>query len=345
MSASEIIPTAPLVNASRFRAAHAADWARLERIVTQMEKRSVRALDDDDLLALPSLYRTALSSLSVVRETSLDRSLATYLERLCTRAYFQLYGVQTSLWQQLARFFVTGWPRAVQAMWKETLFCFALLAAAGLAGFFLVRSDPAWFYAIVPGAMSSGRDPTASAEMLRATIYGEQREGMLAAFATFLFTHNSQVAIFAFALGFAFAIPTLLLVAYNGLSLGAMVAVFVDKGLGTGFAGWLTIHGTTELFAVTLAAAAGVRIGTAVAFPGRRARADAAVVAGRSAAVAMAGVVAMLFIAGVLEGIGRQTVQGDALRYGIGIAALIGWLAYFYLPRRAEAGDALAVSR
>lgn len=339
-----VLIAAPTVNASRFRAAHSADWERLEAIVTRMEKRSVRALDDDDLLALPSLYRTALSSLSVVRETSLDRSLAAYLEQLCTRAYFQLYGVQTSLWQQLGRFFVSGWPRAVQALWRETLFCTALLVAGALAGFFLVKSDPSWYYAIVGSDMAGGRDPAASAETLRGTIYGNKGDGMLAAFAAFLFTHNAQVSIFAFALGFAFAIPSLLLLTYQGLTLGAMVAVFVDKGLGVGFAGWLTIHGTTELFAIVISGAAGTRIGTAVAFPGRQARAEAIVTAGRGAAVAMAGVVCMLMVAGVLEGIGRQTVQSDLQRFAIGGAALAGWLAYYYLPRRSEGRDALALS-
>jgi hypothetical protein len=52
----------------------------------------------------------------------------------------------------------------------------------------------------------------------------------------------------------------------------------------------------------------------------------------------------MLLVAGLLEGIGRQTVQSDAMRYGIGIAALAGWLCYFYPPRRPEDGDALALS-
>ncbi len=73
--ASAFVDAQPvLVNASRFRAAHVEEWERLDRMVTRMEKRSVRALADDDLLAMPSLYRSALSSLSVARETSLDRA-------------------------------------------------------------------------------------------------------------------------------------------------------------------------------------------------------------------------------------------------------------------------------
>ena len=116
---------APRVNATRFRQAHEADWSRLEQIVTRMEKRSIRSLGDDDLLALPALYRTTLSSLSVARDTSLDRALVTYLERLSTRAYFQIYGVQTPALRQLARFFARGWPEAVRSLWRETVFCVA----------------------------------------------------------------------------------------------------------------------------------------------------------------------------------------------------------------------------
>lgn len=330
-------PVAPLVNATRFRAAHEADWTRLDQLLTRMEKRSVNALSDEDILALPLLYRTTLSCLSVVRETSLDRSLASYLEQLCTRAYFQLYGVPTSLWRQLLAFFASGWPRAVMGLWKETLFCLLLLVIGTVAGYALVAKDPSWYFSLIPEGMAQGRDPSASAAQLRATIYGNQDKSFLAGFAVFLFTHNSQVAIFAFALGFAFAVPTLLLITYNGLMLGAMLAVFSSKGLGYGFAGWLTIHGTTEMFAIVIAGAAGLRIGTAVALPGAEARLDAAVRAGRATGAAMAGVVCMLLVAGLLEGIGRQTIQADASRYAIGLTALVGWFAYFYLPRRGKA--------
>ncbi|MEG3178057.1 stage II sporulation protein M [Sphingomonas sp. RB3P16] len=335
--ATAILSTQPggtpmLVNASRFRAAHAAEWERLEALVTRIEKRSIRALSDDDLLALPLLYRAALSSLSVARETSLDRSLIVYLEQLCTRAYFQLYGVPSSPLSQLRRFFTHSWPAAMQALWRETLVAFLLTVAGGIVGYLLVRGDPSWFFGIVGDGMAGGRDPSASVATLRATLYGKQ-EGMLATFAAYLFTHNAQIAIFAFALGFAFAVPTVLLITYNGLMLGAFLAVFIPKGLGFQFTGWLMIHGTTELFAIMVSGAAGFRIGTAIAFPGRRSRGDAAVQAGKTGATAMAGTVVMLSIAGLLEGIGRQTVTNDLARYGIGFAMLVGWLLYFYLPR------------
>jgi len=326
----------PLVNASRFRAAHEVDWQRLDGIVSRIERRGIGALTEDDLLMLPLLYRSTLSSLSVARETSLDRALVTYLESLCTRAYFQIYGVPTSFWTQLREFFARGWPQAVRALWRETLASFLLTLVCALAGFLVVTHDPSLYYAIMPDSMAEGRDPSASAQALRDTLYNSSRhqEDGLAVFATALFTHNAQIAIFSFALGFAFAIPTVLLIAYNGLMLGAFLAVFAAKGLGFEAAGWLTIHGTTEMFAIILSGAAGFRIGTAIAFPGRAGRTDFAFSVGRQASVAMGGAVVMLIVAGILEGIGRQTIQVDLTRYAIGITVLIGWLTYFYLPRK-----------
>ncbi|MEO7690721.1 MAG: stage II sporulation protein M [Sphingomonas sp.] len=336
-TSSAILDAQPiLVNATRFRKAHEAEWERLEYLVSRIEKRSVRALSDEDLLVLPLLYRSALSSLSVARETSLDRALISYLEQLCTRTYFQIYGVPSSALHQLIRFFAKSWPEAVRSLWRETLVAFLLTAAGAVVAYLLVRSDPTWFYAIMPGDMAQGRDPAASVESLRETLYIKPKDD-LAFFATYLFTHNAQIAIFSFALGFAFTVPTIMLILYNGLSLGAFVAVFASKGLGPNVVGWLMIHGTTELFAIILSGAAGFRIGLAVAFPGRLSRGDSAIQAGRSASVVMAGSVVMLIVAGVLEGIGRQTVTDDLSRYAIGLTMLVGWLAYFYLPRRRRA--------
>ncbi len=327
-----------LVNASRFRAAHEGEWQRLDKLITRMEKRSIGALSDDDLLSLPLLYRTTLSSLSVARQTSLDRALIGYLEQLCTRAYFQIYGVQNSALRQIGGFFARGWPVAVQALWKETLVAFLLTFAGALAAYLMVRHDPSSYYTLIPGSMSQGRDPSASVEALRTTMHGrgKSEEDGLAVFAAFLFTHNAQIAIFAFALGFAFAVPTVLLILYNGLMMGAMIAVFDAKGLGGEFIGWLTIHGTTEIFSIILSGAAGMRIGTAIAFPGRETRGDSAMRAGRQAATVMAGAVVMLMVAGMLEGIGRQVVDDTATRYAIGLTMLAGWLVYFYLPRKSD---------
>ncbi|MGJ8536228.1 MAG: stage II sporulation protein M [Parasphingopyxis sp.] len=320
-------------SSSTFRAEREADWARLEELLRRAEGGSVKRLSDEDLLELPILYRSALSALSVARATSLDMALIAYLEGLCTRAYFFVYGVRTSFGQRAMRFFAEDWPAAIRALWRETLVSIALILAGTLAAYLLVANDPNWFSAIVPGGLAGDRGPDATTEVLRATLYDDGGESPLGVFATYLFTHNSQVSIFAFALGFAFGVPTALLMVYNGAILGAMIALFTGNGLGFELGGWLLIHGSTELFAIALAGAAGLHIGTRMMFPGEQTRLAAARNAGRTAATAMIGVIVMLLFAGLLEGFGRQLITDDWTRYAIAALMITVWCAYFYIPR------------
>jgi uncharacterized membrane protein SpoIIM required for sporulation len=323
---------------SQFRAEREADWQRLEAMLDLIEKKSPRRLSSEDLFELPRLYRSTLSALSIARETSLDGSMIAYLESLSTRAYFILYGCRDSFWKQLGGFFAQGWPAAVRGMVGEILIIAALFIGSALAGYFLVMADPGWFGAIVSGELASGRNMQASVETLRESIYGAPEHDGLEIFATFLFTHNSQVSILAFALGFAFGIPTLFLMASNGVMVGAFYAVFVSKGLGVGFTGWLMIHGSTELSAIILAGAAGLHIGRAVAFPGERSRLAAAGAAGRRGALVMIGVVIMLLVAGLLEGFARQLITADAARFAIAATMFAIWVVYFTLGGRRRHG-------
>lgn len=320
----------------RFRAEREADWRRLETLLAKAERGGAAKLRRDEILEIPILYRQALSSLSVARSISLDQSLVAYLESLSTRAYFFVYGTRTRLPERIAKFFTQDWPAAAKALWRETVVSFVLSAVATVAAYVLVRRDGDWFYSFVDPGLASGRDPLATTAYLRQTLYDKPdsaAEG-LTAMASFLFTNNAQVAIFAFALGFMFCLPTAALMVMNGGMLGAFVALFASRGLGYESTGWLMIHGTTELFAIVLAGAAGFSIGWAVAFPGERTRVDAAAFAGRRAATLMAGVVVMMFVAAFLEGYGRQLIQRDEARYAVAGAMLVLWLVYLYGPRR-----------
>ena len=320
----------------RFREEREADWAELERIVKQAENKGVRGLTDADLADLPHLYRQAVSSLSVARNISLDQNVVAYLETLCARAYFFVYGTRARMSERIAQFFSRDWPAAVSAARGPTLLAFLCLFGGALLAFFLTLSDNEWYWTFHSGWDS--RNPNATYDELRATLYTEDRNivDMLGAFAAQLFSHNSGIAIFAFALGFAFGIPTAVLLIYNGVYLGSFYAVFWQKGLAYELTGWLFIHGVTELFAIILAGAAGFMIGGAVAFPGRKSRMESMRESGEKAAMVIIGAVIMLFLAALLEGFGRQLINVDEVRYAIAGTTLIFWLGYFYIPRRGE---------
>ena len=225
----------------------------------------------------------------------------------------------------------------MRALWLDVCIALAVCIAGALAGWLLVESDDDWYYALVPGGFGEARQPGASREALAATLEAQESAEGLAVFATYLFSNNTGVAIMAFALGFAFGVPTLLLLVHNLAVLGAMVWLFAGAGLGVDFAAWLSVHGTTELFAIVLAGAAGLHIGRAMAFPAARSVLAAAQDAGRRAATVMAGVVLMLVCAGLLEGFVRELVEPTPARFAVGGGMLALWLGYFLLAGRRPA--------
>ena len=328
-----------VLRSDRFRLAREQDWKRLEAIVGKMESGRLRGISDEELLELPVLYRTAASSLAVARETSLDAATIGYLEALVQRAWFQVYGPRIGFVAWLRRFFNGGWSAAVRAIWLEICVALAAMIAGTVVGWLLVDSDERWYYALV-GGMSGERVPGASAEVLRRSLEGKQGADGLSAFAAFLFSNNAGISILAFALGFAFGIPSLMLLIQNLALLGALLWLFQQAGLTVDFLAWLSVHGTTELFAIMLAGAAGLHIGRSMAFPGNRSITAAAAESGRRSAVVMLGVVLMLIVAALLEGFVRQLVPATAARFAIGGTMLAFWIVYLFVfrGRVAESG-------
>ena len=117
------------LRSDRFRLEREGEWKRLEAIVTRIEKGRLRGISDEDLLALPALYRTAVSSLAVARETSLDAETLEWLEGLTRRAWFIVYGPRAGLGDWLMRFFGGGWGESVRALKQDILIAFALMVA------------------------------------------------------------------------------------------------------------------------------------------------------------------------------------------------------------------------
>lgn len=321
------------LRSARFRAEREDDWRRLSLIVTRAENHGVHALSFEDARDMAALYRQAVNSLSVAREISLDKSLLNYLEALTARAYLAVYAPQETLAGLFRRFFLVSAPQAMRRSAFYIFLGFLALFLGALCGYLLFLEDQAWYYVFVPG---DTRNPTSTVEELLEVIYDDDPGSLdgLGAFASYLFSHNTRIAIFVFALGVFAALPSFLLAFYNGLHLGAFVGLHVDRGIGWDLFGWLSIHGVTELGAIVVATGAGMKLGGAVLFPGRRLRSEALRDEGRDAVklAVVAGV--MLLAAGLLEGFGRQLVQdmNTRLIIGWGIGAL--WMVWFIFGGR-----------
>lgn len=321
-----------------FRRDRAAGWRELDGIVTTIERKGLAAAGAKKLARLPALHRAALSALGVARSFCLDRNLLDYLESLAARAHLCVYGPRQSVPGAIRALLFERLPRAVRAAGAQLLIAFVALALGYTIAFTLCRADLDLFWHFVDDGRAQGRDPTATTADLRETLF-DDGHGVagLSLFAAWLWSHNSRVTLLAFGLSILGGLPGLLLVLVTGFELGAMSALFHDRGLAVAWWSWILPHGVTELLAVLLGCAAGLRLAHALIFPSGHGRLTALALRGREAGPLVFGAVAMLFLAGLIEGIFRQAVQEVPVRYALAVATGLFWLLWFsFCGRRAS---------
>ena len=332
------VPPRPMIvlRSAEFRKGREEAWRKLEELISRADRRGISALSAEELQSLPLLYRTVSSSLSVARAIALDRNLILYLENLALRAYFVVYGPRTGIWESFSGFLRTGFPAAVRACGWHILLAFAAIALGSVAGFMLVASNEAWFSFFAPEELSGGRGPSSTAEDLRNDEIFAPWPGFVnsfVVFANFLFRHNATIGIMTFGLGIVAGVPTLVLLAYQGLAFGVFVGLHYNRGLLVDFLGWVTIHGITEFGAIILCGAGGLVIAEKILFPGPHSRIDNLAINGKQAASLAGGAVLMLFVAGLIEGGFRQLISNTPGRFAFGFATAGLWLAYFLFSR------------
>ncbi len=323
------------LKSNEFRRTREQGWQELQRLVETAEKHGVRALAPHELQRLPQLYRSALSSLSVARAIALDRQLLLYLENLALRSFLTIYSPRTGF-GTACRQFLRAFPAAVLSARWHILVAFIAFMVGAIAGFWLTVGDESWFATLVPSGLAQGRGAASSrASLLDGEIFSPwpglaQSLGIVA---NFLFSHNTVVGILTFSLGLAAGVPTILLLAYQGLTLGAFLALHYDRGLTVDFLGWVSIHGVTEISAILLCGGAGLVIAEKMLFPDRYSRVDSLAMHGRHAAEIAVGAVLMFFVAAILEGGFRQLIASTPWRFAVAAASAAGWLAYLRLVR------------
>ena len=329
------------LKSTQFRRERVESWRELEKLLSRVDKKGLRGLKHAELMRLPTLYRGAVSSLSVARAISLDRNLLEYLTNLTSRAYVVVYSSKKRPRDAVVDFLTRSWPRAVRRYWPYLAASVAILLLGALCGYALTAVDPERYYSFVPEEAAQGRTPATPTEELREVLYDTDDTPLatLNAFAAFLFTHNAKIGILCFALGFAAGAPTVLLLFFNGLIFGAMTALYASRGLGSEFLAWVLPHGVTELLAVCLCGAAGLVFGAAVVFPGRHSRLAGIARRGRRVGQVVIGAVVMLFLAALLEGFFRQLVLHEGVRWTVAALTAMAW-AFFYSLCGREVADA-----
>ena len=310
-------------------------WTRFEALIRRAHRSGVASLGHDELRDLALLYRQAATDLATVREDPSSASLSAYLNQLLGQAHNLLYSGARARRNSAWRFFAVDFPRLARETLPLSLGSAGLFAAFAVAAFVAARNDPGFVRACLSPQM---REIIDHHQMWTQSLLGVQP-----AAASNIMTNNMSVSFLTFASGITAGLGTFYLVAFNGVLMGVVAAACADAGLSSSLWGFVVGHGTLELPAIFIAAAAGFTIARGMLFPGSRSRRSSLERAGGIAARLALGTVPILIVAGIVESFVSPSPAPTPLKIAIGLMLFSLLAAWIGLGGREDRGPNPAV--
>ncbi|GGK58400.1 membrane protein [Planomonospora parontospora subsp. parontospora] len=314
-----------------FVTVHRPTWDRLDQLVRR--RRSLRGEEVDELV---ELYERVSTHLSIVRSSSRDPLLVGRLSSLVARARSAVTGAHAPLWREFARFWTVSFPVVAYRAWRWWLGAAAASTAVAVAFGAWVAGSPE-----VQAAVGTPEEIRQLVEHDFADYYSANPAG---SFAAQVWVNNAWVAAQCIAFSILLGLPILYVLLQNALNVGVTGGLMAAAGKSDVFFGLITPHGLLELTAVFLAAGAGLKLGWTAVDPGHRPRGQALAEQGRAIVSVALGLVAVLFLSGLIEALVTPSPLPTWARIGIGVlaeAAFLGYVVYFgrRAVRQGETGD------
>lgn len=298
-------------------------WQRLENLLTLLDSSTLRRLHREEVRELGRIYRRTASDLAIARAESRDPRLINYLNSLVIRAHGRIYRADAQAPRRIRNFFARDFPRTFRSTSRYTAAAFAVFMVFGVIGFLGTWRDVE--FSELAGISPIWRQMNIET---RRHWWEELNEANQVGSSAIL-TNNIFVTFLAFAYGAFFGIGTLYVMATNGASIGAVLALTYRAGFGNDLLTFMVGHGVIELSCIFIAGGAGMMLGLAILVPGDLSRADALKARGLEAVRLIAGCALLLVIAGIIEGFISPAPIHPAFKFGI--AALTGIALYSYL--------------
>src|SRR4051794_38907443 len=310
-------------------AAHASEWHRLEELTG---RRRLTGAEADELV---ERYQQVATHLSVVRTSAPDPSLVANLSSLLSRARNKAAGTRTGTWHGVGAFFVERFPAALYRLrwwWLGTIAGSAAVTAVMMI--WLLHH---------PNVEQSLLSPQEVDQLVNHDFEDYYSEYAASHFAAEVWINNAWVTALCLALG-VLGFPIVYLLFSNMSNVAILGSIMIRHDHGAHFWGLLLPHGMLELTAVFVAAGVGLKLFWSWIEPGELTRSQSLAREGRTAGTVALGLVAVLFVSGMIEAFVTPSGLPTWARVGIGILAESVFFAYvFVLGRnafhRGQTGD------
>ena len=307
-----------IVDLARFVETERPHWVALEKSLDWLAAGPSRRLTIEEAQRFHELYQRTAADLARISGFAAEGELRRYLEWLVSRAYSDIHETRERKRFRPWRLFTVEFPRAFRRHLRAFQLTVALTALGVAFGCLAVEFDPEAKGVIMP---FEGLQITPSERVAKELRdQGRHLTGVKGRFSAMLTTHNTQVALTTIALGASFGLGTVIVLFYNGVTMGAVIYDYVRDGQSTFLMGWLLPHGVIEIPAILVGGQAGLVIAYAlIGWGSRLSRTERLRRVSRDVMTLAAGTAIMLIWAGLVESFLSQYHE-PVIRYGWKIA-------------------------
>ncbi|MCR4339017.1 MAG: stage II sporulation protein M [Gemmatimonadaceae bacterium] len=312
-------------------------WREYSTMLERTRGRSLKRMTESEVSEFAARYREISSDLARLRTASRANAIddVFYLSRLVAAGHNLLYRREGTQLAGALKFLSLEVPAEVRRSWRHVALAAVFLFLPWTIAHVGVVRDPQIAAEFLPLELLERAEQSRSEASRR---YVEVPELFRPVMASQIIANNVQVSIGAFAFGVT-GIGTILLLVFNGISLGGVTGLYASKGVMPALLGFIAPHGVLELTAITISGGAGLLLASALLLPGGRTRRDALVENGRRAIRLMAAVVIFLVVAGVVEGLISPADSSLRAKLAISGATAVALLLYLVPKGRRAPSD------
>ena len=315
------------MNRERFIRKRRSDWQKLERLLIRMQGQRMSRWEGADVTSLSKLYRSVCYDLSLVQSREWGMRLEQYLNDLVAQGHNCLYRSPPRSIESAFDFLRSGFPRLLRKHIQFFIVAFVLFFAPLFISLLVAASDPVLAERLVKTVALEESRKGYSQELYSDVDrrYAEERSFMTG----FYVWNNVGIAFRCVAFGAFFGLGTVVVLLFNGITIGTVMGYNIHHGNATNFMSFVVGHSSFELIAIVIAGAAGLLLGWGMIHPGILSRRESVRVHGMDAIKLAAGSGFMLGIAALIEGYWSPLPIPPALKFLTG--SLMWGIVFVYL--------------
>lgn len=277
---------------------------------------------------ISGLFINLTDDLAYSRTYFPDAKATQFLNQLTQKAHRVIYQNPPINKNRIKTFWASEFPLLVYTSRKEILVSFIILVISVLIGVISNKYDSG-FTRIILGD-----------SYVNMSLSNIQKGDPLAVYKSMnqvdmflgITLNNIKVSFLAFAMGLFTPIGAGFIMLTNGVMLGTFHSFLADQGFLLSSIATIWVHGTYEIFAITVAGGAGIVIGNSIIFPKTYSRIESFRRGAVCGSKMVIGLIPVFIIAGFLEGfVTRYTQAPYVVRFGIILFSLLSIVFYFYL--------------